>query len=754
MKKNITIIYLVLLFLFVKLVVLVFGIENLFYVEEIYRALIAKNIIEGPAFASLFDLQIDTYSGGSLVVGLMLVPVFKLLGQNLVSLKLVALFWSLSILMVLYLFCRKYFNKKTAILACIFYTLSPSLLTKFFFFCMGFHTESVLFSMIFILIFFKIFYDDKRGILYFFLLGFISGLGIWFTYVFAVTILTGILFWFFMDRMFIFKKSFFVFLCSFFFGFSPWMYSHLWHHLSGNVINIKSAMPQFTITYLHSSFLKLLDLLSSINNAYLFNQNYNFISKLSSYIFCIILCISIMGIALSNRHEAGHMVSNLLKNKSEPLRRMWKELFFLAYSIIYISCVSLSGFDFYDYDSYYGYRSLIPLYFFLILIMAIFVAKIKYKQIQLLLITLLVTIGIINNLQYVNLKNKFSWHALDNSYCQYEFLSNRKIKNILNDQNKCLDFANNLDEKYRKQFFLGMGELSGNFLTSDPERYFALLNAINPRYQESFFIRSAQTTFLSGTMFFQPQNIDKSIFFINKMDEKYRPQLYSMLGVCMGNRMINKLDQSISIIDGIEEKYRPFVYSGLGYSVGFRWYLNRFNIEDCIKLLNKIDDKYKNYFSLSFGSLGKYFFSEKYSVEKCIHLINQVADKYKPNLYRALGVYYIRDRNGYDDCYTLINSIEEKYRCFFYEGLGLGIPGDQWLFCGLVSKRINLLYFEDKAAEKAFYKGLAQSFYWQNIFLLDRDNKKLIIKREIDNKYSDYVNECLESQLSLAKHEF
>jgi hypothetical protein len=63
----------ILIFLVVRLTILFLGIDKLFYDDECFQTLIAKQLIDG-LIVPFFDLQRDSYAGGSLVVGLLTVP--------------------------------------------------------------------------------------------------------------------------------------------------------------------------------------------------------------------------------------------------------------------------------------------------------------------------------------------------------------------------------------------------------------------------------------------------------------------------------------------------------------------------------------------------------------------------------------------------------------------------------------------------------------------------------------------------------
>jgi len=722
-------IYTVVLFLFIKSILLLFGMEHFFHVEEIYRALIAKSILEGPPFR-LFDLQVDTYSGGSLVVGLLLVPLFKLFDQSLFAMKLVPLLFSLLMVVGLYVFCKKYLNEKTAVIACLLFTFSPPLVTKYLFFCMGFNTESILFSLLFMIVFFKIFYEGKQHFFWYLLLGWISGFGIWFNYTAAIVVLNGMVFWFVFDRLFFVRREFFIFAAGFFIGFSPWIYSHIFYHLSGAPLNTRKLLPSLSLQGLHAAWKKLTGLPGAFSNIYLFNFHYSHLYKAVHYCYCLFAACGVVFVALRTRRSMAQISTALFshgKGNTVISLKQCGELFIFAYFIMFILAYTLSGFAVADFMDYFGYRYLIPLYFLITILIALFIAGIPHQTISGVLTILLIGAGIVGNLQYVGFRNNlFGFHPLDDRYCQYETLTNKKISRFVaeGDFDRCLVFSKTLPEQYLGQFYFGLGELSGGLFIPAPDRYHALLQAIDERFRRMFLVGSARSIILLRG------DIDESIAFINAMEECDRDRFYRMLGIGIGFRNMKSPEKAVALMRQIEEKHRAKAYEGLGYFYGFCAPLYRPDIAQCIKLLRSIDPAYGDAFSLSFASLGRYFVQQGYTLHDCFQAIQQSSDECKPYLYWALGVHYLRDRNGFDSFQKVIKRIEPAYRLFFYEGMGYGIQDDQWLFSGLVAKRIKRVYFQDTPSRTAFYNGLEKSLYLQTVFALDGEQQRRLLKRE------------------------
>lgn len=721
-------IFLVMFFVLIKWILLLSGIEYLFHVEEFNRALIAKSIIEGPSFP-LFDLQVDTYSGGSLVIGLLLTIVFKIFGQSLFAIKIVALFFSCCIAITLYVFCRRYFGKKVGLFSILFFTFSPPLVTKYFFFSMGFHVESILFSMLFMLIFFRIFYDENTNSFLFLLLGLIGGFGVWFNYVATLMVATGLLFWFVIDRLFFVRKSFFIFVTGFLLGFAPWIYSHIFYHLSGSPLNTKKLLPAFTREGFYAAWEKLLGLPAAFGNEYLFNKYCGVIYAVAHYIYYLLVIASIIWLIIKNRKRLFNFICCIVSSKKQQNRSLhyWSELFPFVYISIFITAYIISGFMVTDFMDYFGYRYLIPLYFFTMIIMALCFARIN-RVIGIVSTVLVILSGVIGNSQYIaNNTTAFDPHPIDDQYCMYEYLTNKKIKGDANLGlfDLCFAFAKTLNPKYLGQFYLGLGELTGGLFVKNPDQYFKLYASIEEPFRPIFLTGAAKAVILMYGDF------AISIDFIRHIEVSRQPLFYRMLGVSIGFRNTRYPERAFTLIDTmIEPQYRSFVYEGFGYVLGFCAPLYRPDITQAIYLFKQVPVEHRESFSLCLGSIGRYFIQKGYTMNECFQVLQAIPDTYKPYFYKAFGAHYMRDRRICQDCGTVITMIPPEYQSYFLEGIGFGIYDDQWLFAGLVAKKVTQLLCCSPSQKIALYKGVQNALGFQTLFSLDDEGRERLLRRE------------------------
>ncbi len=149
-----------------------------FYWEEMYRWVVAHELIEG-AVQSLSDYQADHYQGGSLGVSLLAVPVFALAGESIALFKTVALLLSTATLVALVLVARRGFGPEAGWLAGLGYLAGPPLVAFWGVVPMGWHAESVLFTLVQVALLWRLLEGDGRTLRCWLLFGVTAGLGFW-----------------------------------------------------------------------------------------------------------------------------------------------------------------------------------------------------------------------------------------------------------------------------------------------------------------------------------------------------------------------------------------------------------------------------------------------------------------------------------------------------------------------------------------------------------------------------------------------
>lgn len=164
------------------------------YWEETYRWIAANELLHRP-FHSLVTYQADPYQGGSLVIILLATGLMKLFGQTALVMKMTAVLYSSVTLTVLYVLARKAFDRSTAIVASAGYLAGPPVAAYWGLTLMGSHSESVLPSLVLILLAMRLLWSQTRTHATWGALGLTAGLGLWFCYTTGLTLVACALVW-------------------------------------------------------------------------------------------------------------------------------------------------------------------------------------------------------------------------------------------------------------------------------------------------------------------------------------------------------------------------------------------------------------------------------------------------------------------------------------------------------------------------------------------------------------------------------
>jgi 4-amino-4-deoxy-L-arabinose transferase-like glycosyltransferase len=170
------------------------------FFEESYRWMVAHELLTNPV-QPLLEYQADHYQGGSLVMSLLTLPFFKLFGESMVSLKLSALTVSLGILSTLYILGRRFFGRDVGTLAATAYLVGPPLVAYHGLVVMGSHSESILFSLLQMLLFLGILEGSWRRPWGWTAFGLVSGLGLWFCYTTGLSLAACALCWIVLEKL-------------------------------------------------------------------------------------------------------------------------------------------------------------------------------------------------------------------------------------------------------------------------------------------------------------------------------------------------------------------------------------------------------------------------------------------------------------------------------------------------------------------------------------------------------------------------
>ncbi|MBU1912652.1 MAG: hypothetical protein KKB22_03870 [Candidatus Omnitrophica bacterium] len=602
-------------FVCVRLPAIITSTDKIFDFNELYIGTIAKELIESPSLP-LFDYQLTHIKGGTLLAGIFVIPFFWLFGQSYFVLKLAALLVSLIILAVTYLFLWRFFNKKIAIITGALMAISAPIYTIFSLMLYGKEYESILFTMIALFLFYRIFFQEASAReashkeLYFALFGLVSGLGMYFDYIFAATLIYCLGFWFIFDKAFFARRGFRFFLIFFFVGLSPWIYYNLTHNFAAICIDDNyHGIPLrhlFLLNSLPEVACKLKDLLLYyLPNSFYFMDFKSIPGDAISYTYYAIFLLSFCILFWLNRKIIWKLLYGLI-----PLRRMrlapssiYREAFILLYPIIFsflfaFSYYTLSKKDEYNFFGFNEYRFLIMLYPFVFIILAIFLSRLwdwskrgrriaAYLSVCISLF--LVASGLSADYNLITFRN-FRNRCVHAGY-NYFFLGMAFGEKYGNFIPAAVSHAENIRQPYRTSVFRGIGfNIGWRFFRGkeyrDIDICMAQINKVDPAYRP--FALEGFGAFLE----MQLKGITRAASYVNNMDKQYRPDLYRGIGWFMGFRFKDRFFMATEPIYKIDEEYRPDYCRGLGEIAGVIFGQN----ESCYtELLRNADPKYRPY---------------------------------------------------------------------------------------------------------------------------------------------------------------
>ena len=253
-------------------------------------------------------------------------------------------------------------------------------------------------------------------------------------------------------------------------------------------------------------------------------------------------------------------------------------------------------------------------------------------------------------------------------------LDKAKLNLLKLEDSKFIDLSTligNVDEEYRKLFYLELGNLLGKDIKLKTDKdLFQSVRLINhfskdykPRFEDLEIGYSDE-----GSKFW----IDR----IDRIPESYRGYFYKALGREISWFLLYKKEEFQKAVDMVPEKYKGDFYEGVGASSG-NLFTDR--TEEAIKLVEGLDPKYSLPLYRSIGEA--LFWKYGYNLNKAITLINSINKKEdKEYCYEGLGsgIGYMIWWNPYK-IKELLSKIEEPYKSFCETGIKRRINEDFFL---------------------------------------------------------------------------
>lgn len=408
------VLWLVPAFVAVRLILLYWGTDAVYFDEELATGLIGLHLIEG-LHLPLLGYQIAGHLGGTLLVGVLAAPSFLLLGTHLLALKLVPVTLQAVTLVLWYLCVHRFGGRFAAIAVAGLLVVPPQLLTRFSVVAVGFHPETLLFTAAAALCVFRLTEGTPVRPVWELVFGLVSGLGIWVGYIFLPTLVTSLVYRSIVDRGWLRSRA--VRLCALglVLGAMPWMAFNVTHAFAGldwfTPVGGRTPIGVSARIVAAVRFLTV-DLFHSVAGS---------LPRLEGVVVASLFC----GAAAAGAVSA---VVSLRRDRRGAQPLLW----FVMYPVVLAGTYGVnlgigSALGRVEYSSYDGFRYLLPLYPILIVMTACAASRLRFsgtsgRRIAVLILVGLLAAGALSTGRLLSLQNSGRlWEYAAVSYKEFAF---------------------------------------------------------------------------------------------------------------------------------------------------------------------------------------------------------------------------------------------------------------------------------------------------------------------------------------------
>jgi 4-amino-4-deoxy-L-arabinose transferase-like glycosyltransferase len=217
--------------------------------DELYQGTIAQELVTGLSMPFV-EYRGSNYMLGTLVMGALAAGFFYLFGPTLFALKLASLLVFTLALAFWYWTIERASGRQVAGSIAILFCASPPLFTAFSVATLGDHANSILFTALTVFLLFRMLSEEKHSLASPVLLGLTAGFGLWFAYIYGLTLLALLVFWLWHDRERFWRPRVLWFTLGFLAGFSPWILMNLQTNFAGLVVHDRNMREVFGLAYL------------------------------------------------------------------------------------------------------------------------------------------------------------------------------------------------------------------------------------------------------------------------------------------------------------------------------------------------------------------------------------------------------------------------------------------------------------------------------------------------------------------------
>jgi hypothetical protein len=329
--------------------------------DELYVGTIAQELSTGLTM-HFAEYRASNYMLGTLVIGALAAGFFWLLGPTLFALKLASLLVFTLALVFWYWTIRHAAGERVAGYFGVLFCFSPPLLTAYSVAALGDHSQSIVFSALTVLLIFRMLSEEKPSPAYPVLLGLTAGFGLWFAYIYGLTLLALLGFWFWHDKGKFWRPRVLWFALGLVVGFSPWIIFNVQTHFAGLVIHGINVWEHFGLQPLwdslaHPRELAPVEFLRTIAS----DDSWDLYRRSVNLLYTLLYLVPIVTVGVLHLRTRRPALAEARPNRPTLVG------FSILYLILFVLAVQFSDFKYARYN--------VPAYPFLFLLVALALAR-------------------------------------------------------------------------------------------------------------------------------------------------------------------------------------------------------------------------------------------------------------------------------------------------------------------------------------------------------------------------------------------
>ncbi|TDJ76032.1 MAG: hypothetical protein E2O39_03490 [Planctomycetota bacterium] len=311
--------------------------------EELMRGTAAQEFLDGPLLPFM-DYQVNGFSGGSLVVSVLAVPLFATFGAKLFVLRLVTLLFGALGVASVFLVLDRWVSRRAAWVGGLLLAIPPPGYSIVSTTAWGTHLENNALTLFVLFLWLRVHSDGRRGFLAQLALGIAAGFATYFGYVFLVALAVLLLFELLADKLFFLRAAFFARVIGFAVGFSPWIAYNLQHGFSGLRPYGRSFAEHFMGDRAISEALTSIEtfLAADLPGSFYMPSIAGISNAILSAVMYVVLLLLVLAAIIHHRASIARAAAALVRRR--PGFDWHPTAVFAAYPIAYVAAYAVSDF--------------------------------------------------------------------------------------------------------------------------------------------------------------------------------------------------------------------------------------------------------------------------------------------------------------------------------------------------------------------------------------------------------------------------